>query len=138
SFLRARPDCGSPYHESKWAAEEIVRDSGLDYTVLKCGVIYGQGDHMLNHLGHAFFTFPLFAFVGFKDKPIRPNTVEDVARIVKASVQEHALSRQTVPVLGPQEMTLREAVCRVARAVGRRPLMFPMPVWFNYVLGWFV
>ena len=25
SFLRARPRCGSPYHESKWAAEEIVR-----------------------------------------------------------------------------------------------------------------
>src|ERR1700722_14909664 len=24
SFLRARPQCGSPYHESKWAAEEIV------------------------------------------------------------------------------------------------------------------
>ena len=24
SFLRARPDCGSGYHESKWAAEEIV------------------------------------------------------------------------------------------------------------------
>ncbi|WP_217180598.1 SDR family oxidoreductase [Streptomyces sp. AC495_CC817] len=28
SFLRARPDCGSGYHESKWAAEEIVRGSG--------------------------------------------------------------------------------------------------------------
>src|SRR4029077_16683207 len=30
SFLRARPNCGSAYHESKWAAEEIVRNSGLD------------------------------------------------------------------------------------------------------------
>ena len=71
SFLRARPNCGSAYHESKWAAEEIVRHSGLDYTVLKCGVIYGQGDHMLNHLSHAFYTFPVFGFVGFQDKPIR-------------------------------------------------------------------
>jgi NADH dehydrogenase len=35
SFLRARPACGSPYHESKWAAEEIVRSSGLDYTIVK-------------------------------------------------------------------------------------------------------
>lgn len=39
SFLRARPACGSGYHESKYAAEEIVRNSGLDYTVLKAGVI---------------------------------------------------------------------------------------------------
>jgi NADH dehydrogenase len=136
SFLRARPNCGSRYHESKWAAEEIVRQSGLDYTILKCGVIYGRGDHMLNHLSHAFHTFPLFAFVGFKDKPMRPNAVEDVARIVKASVLDEALSRKTVPVMGPEEPTLREAVRRVARVTGRRPLMFPMPLWFHYALGW--
>ena len=136
SFLRARPDCRSGYHESKWAAEEIVRGSGLDYTILKCGVIYGQGDHMLNHLSHAFYTFPIFALVGFKDKPLRPNAVEDVARIVKASVLDGALSRKTVPVMGPEELTLREAVRQVARVTGRRPVMFPLPIWFHYALGW--
>ena len=41
SFLRARPDCGSAYHESKWQAEEIIRGSGLSYTIYKAGVIYG-------------------------------------------------------------------------------------------------
>jgi len=136
SFLRARPDCGSGYHESKWAAEEITRQSGLDYTVLKCGVIYGQGDHMLNHLSHAFHTFPVFAFVGFQDKPIRPNAVEDVARIVKTSVVDGALSRQTVAVVGPETLTLREAVRRVARVAKRQPIMFSLPVWFHYILGW--
>lgn len=138
SFLRARPACGSGYHESKWAAEEIVRGSGLDYTVFKCGVIYGKGDHMLDHLSHAFYTFPVFAFVGFKDRPIRPNAVEDVARIVKSSVVDGALSRQTVAVLGPEELTLREAVKRVAGVVGKRPVTFRMPVWFHYILGWMV
>lgn len=136
SFLRARPNCGSGYHESKWAAEEIVRHSGLYYTILKCGVIYGQGDHMLNHLSHAFHTFPVFAFVGFKDKPVRPNAVEDVARIVKNAAVKGALSRKTVPVVGPEELTLREAVRRVARVVGRKPLMVPLPIWFHYLLGW--
>jgi NADH dehydrogenase len=138
SFLRARPNCGSGYHESKWAAEELIRSSGLDYTVLKCGVIYGKGDHMLDHLSHAFYTFPVFAFVGFKDKPIRPNAVEDVARIVRASVFEGALSKQTVAVLGPEQLGLRDAVRRVTRVVGRRPLMFPLPVWCQYILGWCV
>ncbi|HEV2691822.1 MAG TPA: SDR family NAD(P)-dependent oxidoreductase [Verrucomicrobiae bacterium] len=138
SFLRARPDCGSAYHESKWAAEEIVRNSGLDYTVLKCGVIYGKGDHMLNHLSHAFYTFPVFAFVGFNDKNIRPNAVEDVAEVVARSVTGGILSRRTVAVLGPEELTLRSAVRRVAKVVGKRPLMFPLPVWFHYMLGWFV
>lgn len=136
SFLRARPNCGSGYHESKFAAEEIVRHSGLDYTVFKCGVIYGKGDHMLDHLSHAFYTFPLFAFVGYQDKPIRPNAVEDVARAVKAALVDGALSRQTVAVLGPETLTLRQAVLRVAGVVGKRPLVFRAPVWFHYALGW--
>jgi NADH dehydrogenase len=135
SFLRARPDCDSGYHESKWGAEEIVRRAGLDYTVLKCGVIYGKGDHMLDHLSRAFYTFPLFAFVGFRDQPIRPTAIEDVVRIAGAVLTQGALSRNTVAVVGPELLTLRAAVRRVARVVGRHPLMFPMPVWFHYLLG---
>jgi NADH dehydrogenase len=136
SFLRARPRCSSAYHESKWTAEEIVRGSGLDYTVLKCGVIYGKGDHMLDHLSHALYAFPIFALVGFKDRPIRPTAVEDVAAIVTASLLHGALSCKTVAVVGPEQLTLREAVSRVARTVDRRPVFFPMPVWFHYLLGW--
>jgi len=56
SFLRARPDCGSAYHETKWAAEEIVRASTLQWTVLKPGMIFGRGDHMLDHLTRALCT----------------------------------------------------------------------------------
>jgi Cu/Ag efflux pump CusA len=39
-----------------------------------------------NHLSHALFTFPVFAFVGFEEKPIRPMAVEDVVRILAASL----------------------------------------------------
>ena len=136
SFLRARPRCGSAYHESKWAAEELIRSSGLDYTVIKAGVIYGTGDHMLDHLSRAFCTFPLFALVGMRDQLIRPTAVEDMVRILEASLVEGRLSHQTVAVTGPEEMTLSEAVNRVARVVGKRPLMVRMPVAFHYLFAW--
>jgi hypothetical protein len=57
---------------------------------------------------------------------------------VAATVTGNVLPRQTVAVLGPEELTLRDAVRRVARVVGKRPVMFPLPVWFHYILGWFV
>ncbi|MCI0486669.1 MAG: NAD(P)H-binding protein [Blastocatellia bacterium] len=136
SFLRARPRCGSPYHESKWAAEEIVRASGLDYTILKAGVIYGKGDHMLDHLSHAFHTFPVFALVGLSEKPVRPTAVEDVVRVLQAALIEGRLSRKTVTVTGPEEMSLGEAVRRVARATGKRPFMFRLPLFAHYFFAW--
>ena len=128
SFLRARPNCGSRYHESKWEAEEIVRNSGLDYTIFKAGVVYGRGDHMLDHLSHALHTFPVFGLVGFKEKSIRPLAIEDLVHVMRAALIDRRLKQQTVAVLGPEEIYLSEAVRRVAEVVGKQPLMFPLPV----------
>ena len=137
SFLRARPNCGSKYHESKFAAEEIVRGSGLDYTIFKAGVIYGRGDHMLDHLSHALYTFPVFALVGFKQQPVRPLAVEDLARVMDAALSDGRISRKTFAITGPEEMTLGEAVRRVGAVIGKRRPMFRLPLAFHYALAWF-
>jgi len=136
SFLRARPECGSAYHESKWAAEELIRESGLDYSILKAGVIYGKGDHMLDHLSRAFHTFPIFGFVGYQAKLMQPVAVNDVVQIIKASLVDDRLSRKTVVVTGPETLTLQQAVKKVAAVVGKNPFYFRMPVLFHYGLAW--
>ena len=135
SFLRARPACGSPYHESKFQAEELVRQSGLDYTILKAGMIYGRGDHMLDHLSHTLFTLSLFATVGFREQPIRPIAIDDMTRIIAAALTEGRLLRQTVAVLGPETLLLSEAVRRVAIALNRRVWVLPAPVVFHRILA---
>ncbi|HEU4933602.1 MAG TPA: NAD-dependent epimerase/dehydratase family protein [Pyrinomonadaceae bacterium] len=135
SFLRARANCGSPYHESKWEAEEIVRNSGLDYTIIKAGVIYGLGDHMLDHLSHALYTFPVFALVGLKDKTVRPLAVEDLVHVMRAALVDRRMKRQTIALLGPEEIYLAEAVHRVAEVVGKKPLMFPLPIFCHELMA---
>jgi nucleoside-diphosphate-sugar epimerase len=135
SFLRARPNCGSSYHESKWEAEELVRNSGLDYTVIKAGVVFGRGDHMLDHLSHALHTFPVFPLVGLKDQSCRPLAVEDLVQVMRAALVDMRLKRQTVAVTGAEEIYLREAVRRVAEVVGKQPLIFPLPVWCHQIMA---
>jgi len=135
SFLGARPNCGSPYHESKWAAEEIVRASRLDFTVIKAGMVYGRGDHMLDHLSHSLHTVPVFATVGFRQKPIRPLAVEELVHLLQAGLVEERLSRKTVAVTGAEELFLSDAARRVGKVIDRRPFIFPAPVWFHYCLA---
>jgi len=135
SFLRARPACGSPYHESKFEAEEIVRASGLGSTVLKPGVIYGKGDHLLDHTSRAIHTFPFFPLVGLRPRRMRPLAVEDLSRLAAASLIEGRLRGKTLAVLGPEELTCEEALRRVARVVGRRPLFVPAPVFLHRALA---
>jgi NADH dehydrogenase len=134
SFLRARPGTKSPYHESKWRAEELVRASGLDYTVLKAGMVFGRGDHMIDHLSHTVQTFPLFGTVGLRERPVAPIAVDDMADVLEAAVRGR-LSRQTVAVTGGETLLMSEAVRRVARVLGRRVAVVPLPVWAIYALG---
>lgn len=135
SFLRARPDCGSGYHETKWQAEELVRKSGMDYTIFKAGVIYGKGDHLLDHISHALHSFPIFINVGFKPVRMRPLAVEDLAKVMAASLVECALQNKTVPIMGPEEISLVEGVKRIAKVAGRKPIIFPAPVWVHRMMA---
>lgn len=134
SFLRARPDCDSAYHESKWAAEELVRSSGLDYTILKAGMIYGHGDHLVDHLSHVVQTIPFFATVGLREKTIRPIPISELVDIVVAAADGH-LSRETVAVVGAETLTMTKAVRRVAAVIGRPVVVIPAPVWAVHLLG---
>jgi len=136
SFLRARPNCGSGYHESKWLAERIVRDSGLDYTIFRAGVVYGLGDHMLDHLSHALHTFPIFALVGLREKQIQPLAIDDLVNVLRASLIHGRLARQTVAVVGAEQLYLSDAVKRVAAVLGKKPVYFQAPVWFHYLLAY--
>lgn len=134
SFLRARPGSGSPYHESKWVAEEMIRSSGLEYTILKAGMIYGHGDHLVDHLSRTIQTIPLFASVGLKEKTISPIPVGELVTLLDASLGD-PLKNQTVAVRGGETLLLSEAARRVAQVLGRRLVIVPLPVAFHYVLA---
>ena len=134
SFLRARPACGLPYHESKWAAEELVRGSTLRWTVLKPGLVYGRGDHFLDHVSRALFTFPVY--VGIGNRRIRPLWIDDLVDVLVASLVDGRLDRQTVSVLGPTELGFDDAVRAIARVLNRRIRVVRLPITFHRTLAW--
>lgn len=135
SFLRARPDCGSGYHQSKWAAEELVRNSGLGYTVVKASMTFGSGDHMLDHLSHLLYTLPVFVTVGLREKDVRPVAVRDVVQVLVVALLEGRLARKTVALMGPEALRLSAVARRVGVLIGKRPLIVPAPPAMNYAVA---
>src|SRR6202022_2747605 len=135
SFLRARPACGSGYHESKWAAEELVRKSDLDYTIVKASMTFGRGDHMLDHLSHLLYTMPIFVTVGLREKLVRPVAVQDVVRVLMVAVIENRLSRKTVALMGPEALRLSAVARRVGLLIGKSLLIVPAPPAINYAVA---
>jgi len=136
SYLKARPSMFSPYLRTKWEAEELIRNSNLDWTVLKPGMIYGPGDHMISHISKALDTLPLFSPpIGFLPNKIRPVAVADMVELMIASLVERRMVNQTIAVLGPEEMNLGEAVNRVAKAKKKPALVLPLPGAIHYAMA---
>jgi len=133
SFLRARPNCGSGYHESKWEAEELVRVSSCEWTVLKPGMIFGLGDHMLDHPSHALYTFPVFLGIGARR--VRPLAVEDLVKVMRAALVDGRLGGKTVALVGPTEIGFDDAARLVAGVVDKRRPFIGLPLAFHHVLA---
>lgn len=139
SFLNVRPGTRSVYYTTKWEGEEIVRQSDLNYTILKAGLIYGQGDHLIHNLANLFRKLPVFATVGVRERTVRPIAVEDLVKVIgSVLLDEDLLSRQTVAVIGPEEFPFSTAARRIAKTM-RKPFLvvLPFPTLFQRLLAWF-
>lgn len=136
SVVAARPDQVHAYHDSKWQAEELVRESGLDVTVLRPGVIYGPGDDMITHLVKMIRFCPLFPVVGRGRSQLQPVSGVDVARVVAAAIENQAAIGKTYDVVGPEPMPLGNVVRTVAEGAGLNVWVVPTPIWFQRFGVW--
>lgn len=113
------------------APESPIRDSALDYTILRCGPLFGKGAHLLNALTHTLHTAERVLTLSNAGCLVAPVAVEDLCRIVQSCLEDDRLLRQTVDVTGPETLTFRRAVQRVAEAMGKNIKLVPLPTGFR-------
>ncbi|HEY9760538.1 MAG TPA: NAD(P)H-binding protein [Oculatellaceae cyanobacterium] len=139
SFLRARSHQTSKYLQSKWDGEELLRSSSMHYTILRPGICFGPGDQMTTSIARGLKMTPFlgfFASVGLREPTMRPVHAQDVALIMAEALLAGGMERKTYNVSGPEELTLSEAVRRVARVIGKRALIANVPVPLMFAGAW--
>lgn len=129
SALGAAPGSRSGYLRSKAAAEAIVRDSGLAWTVLRPSLVFGPGDDFFGRvLADLVRRPPLIPQVGDGRFPFRPVWVGDVVRAFGGALERPATVGRTYEVVGPTEYTFRELLELVRGALGLRKPIVPVPL----------
>lgn len=136
SVVCSRPDTRSGYHDTKWQAEQLVRGSGLDFTILKPAVIYGPGDDMVTHLVKMIRFAPVFPVVGRGNSILQPVHVRDVALAAVRALERDQAIGKTYDVVGPTRMTLREVVGTVAEGTGLNLWIVNTPVGIQRIAVW--
>ena len=128
SALGTRAQAKSRYHQSKWAAEEIVRQSGLAFTIFRPSLIYGTGDVFVNLFEKLSRFSPFLPVMGTGRGKLQPVPVDAVARAFVKSLTEPKTIGQTYDLCGPDRLTLLEVLDTILAVTGRRRIRFHLPM----------
>ena len=126
SALGVGPQAPSNYLRSKTAGEEVLRSEGLDLTLLRPSVIFGEHDRFLNLFAQMQSVLPVVPLAGAESR-YQPVWVEDVAAAVVRSLDQPSTIGQVIECAGPEVFTLKQLVETAGRIAGHQRPVFGIP-----------
>ncbi|HMI55394.1 MAG TPA: complex I NDUFA9 subunit family protein [Gemmatimonadaceae bacterium] len=118
-----------PFLRSKGVAQDSIKTSGLRWTVLRPSVIFGPEDQFVNVLGRLIKLTPrIFPLPGGGKARFQPIAVDDVARVVRLSLEKKETVNQSYDLGGAVPLTLKEMTERILTAMGTSRKLVSVPV----------
>jgi uncharacterized protein YbjT (DUF2867 family) len=125
SITNPSEDSPFGYFRGKARVEEMIRDSGLGYTIVRPTVVFGREDILINNIAYILRRLPVFGIPGSGSYRLRPVSVEDMADICVRSGPEG--SDEVLDAVGPETFAFEELVRLIAHTIGRRTLFVHVP-----------
>ncbi len=132
SAISARPNVETDYARSKLQGEKVLRSSGLDWTILRPSLVYGDGSYGGTSLIRGFAGLPCVVPIpGNGEYAFTPIHARDLARGIVKLCEGAEYAGQTLEPVGPETLELRSILARYRAWLGfgkARVLSIPMPV----------
>ena len=127
SALGADPDGPTAYIRTKGRAEAVVRDSGLDWTLVRPSVVFGDGGEFVSFTKK--LTPPYLApLPGGGKTRFQPVWVADLVPMLADCVEDDDHVGATYEIGGPEVLTLAEVAKLARRAAGQPVTVLPVPM----------
>ena len=128
SALGASLEGETEYYRSKAQAEEIIKKSGLNYTILRPAIMFGWKSQFTGRIKFWAKILPFIPVVEKKGKKFHPLHARTAGEII-AEAAESKGTNKTYDLLGPEELSVYEVAKRVGEKMGARKKIFPIPVF---------
>jgi len=132
---------GTAYQRSKILGEESLRNSTLDWTIIRPSFIFGPSkgtEDLASRLYRQLVKLPIPVPAFFRGIYFRkagqfgmsPVYIDDVAKvIVEITEFGDGFSGKTLTLGGPESLTWNQIIQRIAESTGKKKWLFPVPVW---------
>ncbi len=134
SQLGATPSSAYTLHRIKGQVEEVVRNSGVAYTIIRSGIVFGEDDAFINHIASMMRVNPLFFLMpGIGEVVLHPIYIDDLVEALYRSLRLIDLVDQTVEIGGPEYTTTQDMLFTIMRVTGMQRVIISVP---PYALRW--
>lgn len=125
SMHRAAPDHPMLLLRMKHAAEEALRASSLEWTIVRPTVFM---ELWAGLIGDPILKAGRTTLFGRGDNPVNFVSVRDVARVVASALEEPGLSCQAIDAGGPENLTFRQVVAIFEGGLHKRVSVRHVPI----------
>lgn len=135
SHLSADRHSAYPLQRAKAEAEEIIRQSGLVYTILRTSLVFGAGDGFTTGLARLLAAMPfIFLVPGDGQVILQPLWVEDLATCLTWALDEEWAGNTLIEVGGPEHLSFIQVLELIMDATRmRRRLVFARPPYLRWL-----
>lgn len=128
----SNPDINSPleYFRCKAKMEQMLINTGVDYTILRPTVLFGEEDVLLNNIAWGLRYTPVFGVFGDGNYKIQPIFVHDLAKLAIEYSQKSG--SQTINANGAEAYTYRELAQTIAKILGLNRWIISVPPTLGY------
>jgi NADH dehydrogenase len=133
SHLGADRASAFPLLKAKAIAEEHIRRSGLNFTILRTALVFGPKDGFTSGLAQLLFGIPfVFLIPGDGNNLIQPLWVEDLVTCMTWALDDPDTGNRTYEIGGPEFLTLNEVIRSVMDVIEvRRSIMTVSAPWLR-------
>jgi uncharacterized protein YbjT (DUF2867 family) len=125
----------SPYIRSRGEGERVVREAFPAATLMRPTVMFGRGDAFVSPVARMLRRLPVFPLFGGGQTRLQPACVEDVAEAIARAMQT-TQSRMYYELGGPRIYTYKSLLEVIARHLGKKPLLVPIPFALWHALAY--
>jgi uncharacterized protein YbjT (DUF2867 family) len=120
---------------TKWQGEELLRESGLSFTIFRASVIIGPGDHFIREM-KKLSVWPIVPIAGSGATLLQPISVWDVAAALAESLPREDTFGKTLDIAGVAPVSYEELARQTVASLGKKKSFLKIPAALLYVPAW--
>jgi uncharacterized protein YbjT (DUF2867 family) len=118
SGLGTKPDKAGSYMQGRYLAEKMLKESGLDWTIIQPSVLFGKDAPFIKGLRDLIRTAPVVPLIGGGKVMFQPIYVEDVVTvIIKVLEDPERTTGKTYTIGGPEYYSFTQVIDALLRSM---------------------